>query len=139
VSFKGHHKHSLYLIANSELPNFSQREMLMVGNVARYHRKAHPADHHHYFTIMSESERDRTTKLAAILRVADALDREHLQRVTGVMAKIGEQEVSLWVEGTAGALLEGWTLRKKSNLFSKVFNLGVSLRFLGEDQAVESA
>ncbi len=139
VSFKGHHKHSLYLIANSELPSFSQREMLMVGNVARYHRKAHPADHHHYFTIMSESERDRTTKLAAILRVADALDREHLQRVTGVVAKIGEQEVSLWVDGTAGALLEGWTLRKKSNLFSKVFNLGVSLRFLGEDQAVESA
>jgi exopolyphosphatase/guanosine-5'-triphosphate,3'-diphosphate pyrophosphatase len=138
VSYKGHHKHSLYLLCHSELPSFSHREMLMVANVARYHRKAHPQPHHHYFVLMSEEERERVTKLAAILRVADSLDREHVQRVTGVKVKIGDDDVSLWLDGTAGALLEGWALKKKANLFSKVFGRTVSLRFLGEEQSVET-
>jgi exopolyphosphatase/guanosine-5'-triphosphate,3'-diphosphate pyrophosphatase len=137
VSFKGHHKHSLYLIANSELPTFSQREMLMVGNVARYHRKGHPAEHHHFFMSLSEGERDRVARLAALLRVADSLDREHLQKVTGVTVKISEHEVALWVDGTAGALLESWTLRKKASLFARIFDRGVTLRYLGEERVAE--
>ena len=139
VSFKGHHKHSLYLISNSELPDFSDREMLMVANVARYHRKAHPQTHHHAFVALSEEEQVRVTKLAAMLRVADSLDREHTQRVTGVNAKINDEEVALWLDGTAGLLLEGWTLKKKSALFEKVFGRKVSLRFLGEEQPIEDS
>ena len=134
VSFKGHHKHSLYLICNTELPNFGDREMLLVANVARYHRKAHPQDHHHFFTILDEGERSRVTRLAALLRVADALDREHRQRVTGVTAKVTDDEVALWLDGTAGALLEGFTVQKKANLFQQTFDRTVSLRFLGEHQ-----
>jgi exopolyphosphatase / guanosine-5'-triphosphate,3'-diphosphate pyrophosphatase len=137
VSFKGHHKHSLYLISNSELPGFSQREMLMVGNVTRYHRKAHPAPHHHYFTTLPESDRERVTRLAAVLRLADALDSEHRQQIKGVTARVEGDELALWVDGTAGALLGGLSLRRKSNLFTKVFGLGVRLRFLGEEQPIE--
>ncbi len=134
VSYKGHHKHSLYLILNTELPNFSHREMLLVANVARYHRKAHPQEHHHYFMALEEGERERVTRLAAILRVADALDREHRQRVTGVTAKVSDSEVALWLDGTAGALLEGFTVQKKANLFQQTFGRAVNLRFLGEHQ-----
>jgi exopolyphosphatase/guanosine-5'-triphosphate,3'-diphosphate pyrophosphatase len=137
VSFKGHHKHSLYLISNSELSTFSQREMRLIANVARYHRKAHPGEHHEHFMTLSEDERETVTKLAAILRVADSLDREHLQRVTGVTAKVSDDEVALWLEGTAGALLEGWTTRHKGNLFTKVFGRKIRLRYLGEEQVVE--
>jgi exopolyphosphatase/guanosine-5'-triphosphate,3'-diphosphate pyrophosphatase len=136
VSYKGHHKHSLYLISHSELPNFSQNEMLMVANVARYHRKAHPQPHHHAFVSLTAEEQERVTRLAAILRIADSLDREHTQRVNGVNVKISNDEVSLWLDGTAGVLLEGWSLRKKSNLFSKIFGRTVSLRFLGEEQPI---
>jgi exopolyphosphatase/guanosine-5'-triphosphate,3'-diphosphate pyrophosphatase len=137
VSFKGHHKHSLYLISNSELSTFSQREMRLIANVARYHRKAHPGEHHEHFLALSEDERETVTKLAAILRVADSLDREHLQRVTGVTARVGDEEISLWLEGTAGALLEGWTTRRKGNLLTKVFDRKIRLRYLGEEQVVE--
>jgi exopolyphosphatase/guanosine-5'-triphosphate,3'-diphosphate pyrophosphatase len=77
------------------------------------------------------------TRLAALLRVADSLDREHLQKVSGVTVKIREHEVALWVEGTAGALLESWTLRKKASLFAKIFDHGVTLRYLGEERAAE--
>jgi exopolyphosphatase/guanosine-5'-triphosphate,3'-diphosphate pyrophosphatase len=139
VSYKGHHKHSLYLISHSELPSFSQSEMMLVANVARYHRKAHPQPHHHAFVALSSEDKDRVTKLASILRIADSLDREHTQRVTGVKVKIGDDEVSLWLDGTAGLLLEGWTLKKKANLFSEVFGRSISLRFLGEEQAMKEA
>ena len=136
VSFKGHHKHSQYLISHTELPNFSDREMQLVADVARYHRKAHPADHHPSFMALDESERVRVTKLASLLRVADALDREHVQRVTDLTAKLSDDELTLWLDGTAGLLMEGWSLKKKANLFHKIFGRKVKLRFLGEEQAV---
>ncbi len=139
VSFKGHHKHSLYLISNTELPNFGAGDMMMVANVARYHRKAHPQEHHQYFINLDESERERVTRLAALLRVADALDREHRQRVTGVTARVSADEVALWLDGTAGALLEGLTVQNKANLFQRVFGREINLRFLGEHQDSESA
>jgi exopolyphosphatase/guanosine-5'-triphosphate,3'-diphosphate pyrophosphatase len=138
VSYQAHHKHSLYLISNTELPNFSRRDMEMVANVARYHRKAHPADHHPAFTALTEGEQVRVSRLAALLRLADALDREHVQRVSDLTARIGPDELTLWIDGTAGLLLEGWSLKKKANLFTKVFGRKVTLRFLGTDQTVEA-
>jgi exopolyphosphatase/guanosine-5'-triphosphate,3'-diphosphate pyrophosphatase len=113
--------------------------MLMVANVARYHRKAHPQPHHHAFAMLSSDEQERVTKLASILRIADSLDREHTQRVTGVNVMIADDEVSLWLDGTAGLLLEGWTMKQKANLFSLLFGRTISLRFLGEEQPIEKA
>ncbi len=78
------------------------REMQLVANVARYHREAHPADHHLGFMALDESERVRVTKLASLLRVADALDREHVQRVTDLTAKLSDDELTLWLDGTPG-------------------------------------
>jgi len=137
VSYNGHHKHSLYLISHSELPGFDPKHMLMIANVARYHRKAHPQPHHHAFAALSPDDQDVVTKLASILRIADSLDREHTQRVTGVNVMIGDGEVSLWLDGTAGLLLESWTLKRKANLFSKLFGRKIALRFLGEEQPIE--
>jgi exopolyphosphatase/guanosine-5'-triphosphate,3'-diphosphate pyrophosphatase len=135
VSFKGHHKHSLYLISHTELPSFSHHDMAMVANVARYHRKAHPREHHHFFMALDEHERERVTKLAALLRVADALDREHVQRVTDLTARLSDAELTLWLDGTSGLLMENWSLKKKADLFRKVFGRKVKLRFLGEENA----
>ncbi len=137
VSFQAHHKHSQYLISHSELPNFSHHEMQLVANVARYHRKAHPGDHHPAFMALDENERVRVTRLASLLRVADALDREHVQRVADLTAKLSDDALTLWLDGTAGLLMEGWSMKKKANLFHKVFERKVKLRFLGEEQAVE--
>jgi exopolyphosphatase/guanosine-5'-triphosphate,3'-diphosphate pyrophosphatase len=138
VSFKGHHKHSLYLISHSELPSFTQSEMRLVANVARYHRKAHPAPHHTAFTDLDASEQDRVLRLGAMLRVADSLDREHMQRVRIVQARIGEHEVTLHLEGPVGALLEGWAFKKKSQLFGKVFGKKLRLRFLEQGERREA-
>ena len=84
MSHKGHHKHSLYLISRSELPGFTPQEMLVVGNIARYHRKGAPSTLHPEFLLLPPGERDRVRKLSALLRIADALDKEHRQKITRI-------------------------------------------------------
>jgi len=134
VSYKGHHKHSLYLIGHSELPSFSHNEMQLVANVGRYHRKSEPAPRHPAFMELSEEERTRVTGLAALLRLADALDREHVQRVRSVSVKLSDQEVTLWLDGVGDLLLEGWAMKRKAQMFSRVFERKVRLRMVGEER-----
>jgi exopolyphosphatase/guanosine-5'-triphosphate,3'-diphosphate pyrophosphatase len=126
ISKKGHHKHSFYLLSRSELPGLSPTEMLIVANLARYHRKTLPRTSHPEFTRLSEANRDRTRRLAALLRIADALDRTHIQSVKEVKASAGSKEVKLKLDCTGDCLLERWALNQKKNLFEKVFARTVS-------------
>ena len=137
VGYKKHHKHSLYLIANSEVPELTQRETEIVANLARYHRKGVPAEHHEAFTALPADDRDRVVKLASILRIADALDREHLQAVRGVTAKVtrgGKLKLDLDADGDL--LLERWALRRKADLFALTFGLEVVVP--GDERATET-
>jgi exopolyphosphatase/guanosine-5'-triphosphate,3'-diphosphate pyrophosphatase len=127
LSYRKHHKHSLYLIYNSELPNFSPSEIPMVALVARYHRRAEPKGSHYLFEDLKGKDRARVRKLAAILRLADALDREHLQRVEEVLAHMDGDELHLSVVGRGDLLLEQWALQKKARLFESVFDAHVRL------------
>jgi len=126
ISKKGHHKHYFYLISRSELPGLSPTDMLMVANIARYHRKNIPRPTHPEFMRLSEANRDRATRLAAILRIADALDRTHLQSVDGVEAEAGSEQVRLRLECNGDCLLERWALSQKKGLFEKIFARTVS-------------
>jgi exopolyphosphatase/guanosine-5'-triphosphate,3'-diphosphate pyrophosphatase len=127
VSRKRHHKHSLYLISQSELPGFAPGEMWLVANVARYHRKGEPTTDHDSFERLDAGERARVTRLSALLRVADALDREHLQAVRALHARVREGELVLEVEAEGDLLLERWALRQKAGLFTSTFGLEVRL------------
>jgi exopolyphosphatase / guanosine-5'-triphosphate,3'-diphosphate pyrophosphatase len=128
VSHKKHHKHTLYLVANSELPGFTPREILLVANVARYHRKGEPAPHHPEYTALDEEERERVRKLASLLRIAAALDKEHRQRVRGLNARFDGSEVSLELQGEGDLLLERWALQQNRELFERTFGIDVGIR-----------
>jgi exopolyphosphatase/guanosine-5'-triphosphate,3'-diphosphate pyrophosphatase len=121
VSYRKHHKHSLYLIAQSELPGFSAEQMLLTANIARYHRKAEPGPTHPDFADLPRGDQRRVRKLAALLRVADALDREHLQAVRGIRARGAGRTVRLRVDGTGDRVLERWALRRKAGLFERTY------------------
>ena len=127
ISYKKHHKHSLYIIEQSELPGLTTAEIRMVANVARYHRKSGPADHHESFMQLTEDERARVTRLSALLRIADALDREHAQRVERVTARVRGKKLELHVEGVGDLLLERWAVQKKADIFEDTFDLTVSV------------
>jgi len=78
---ESHHKHSLYLIQNSELTGFSEAERVVIANVARYHHGLPPKDRHLEYGVLNPADRETVLKLGAIVRLADALDRSHEGRV----------------------------------------------------------
>lgn len=87
IAHESHHKHSFYLIENSELTGFSEGERGMIANIARYHRGSHPKQRHSPYMALSAADRDTVCRLAGILRLADALDRRHDNRVKDVLCK----------------------------------------------------
>jgi exopolyphosphatase/guanosine-5'-triphosphate,3'-diphosphate pyrophosphatase len=127
VGYKKHHKHSLYLISQSEIPEFTPGEIDIIANLARYHRKGVPTADHEAFTRLPEDDRARVVKLSSLLRIADALDREHIQAVSEVRARIEKDRVILELEGTGDMLLERWALRRKGGLFTDTFGLQLEI------------
>ena len=128
VSREKHHKHSHYLILNSDIPGFTLRQLRITADIARYHRKSEPAMRHESFAALSKNDRRVVEVLTAILRLADALDREHLQNVTSVKVTIEPKTIVLRPTGKGDLLLEQWALKNRSKLFSRLFNRTVRTR-----------
>jgi exopolyphosphatase/guanosine-5'-triphosphate,3'-diphosphate pyrophosphatase len=128
VRYDGHHKHSFYLIQNSDIIGLTPDERAIVANIARYHRKSPPDPSHPNFRDLDKDARGKVRSLAAILRIADALDREHLGKVKSVRARVDSHKgkLLLVVEGDEDRELEEWTVRAKSELLRDVFDLDVA-------------
>lgn len=127
ISYRRHHKHSMYLILNSDLPGLADEDVPLVALIARYHRRAEPSDDHELWSGLKEDARARVRKLASIVRVADALDREHLQRVERIEAHVEKESVVLDLTGRGDLLLEHWAIRRKAKMFRSTFGLEVTL------------
>src|SRR5581483_6740540 len=95
VRYDGHHKHSYYLIQHSDIMGLTPDERAVVANVARYHRKSPPDPAHPNFRDLDKDARGKVRSLAAILRIADALDREHLGKVKSVHARVDSHKGKL--------------------------------------------
>ncbi|MBI1853315.1 MAG: Ppx/GppA family phosphatase [Planctomycetes bacterium] len=130
VSDVDHHKHTQYLVAHSELQGFTRNEVAVIANVARYHRKSLPRDRHPGFTALGMEEREIVRKLAAILRLADALDRSHACAIADVEVSIGPQVAEVRARSRGSIELERLATRHKSDLFERVFGRRVRLRDL---------
>lgn len=120
---KGHHKTALRFIRGSALLPFDDHERLVIGSIARYHRKALPKQSHEHFASLSPDEQDRVRALAAILRTADGLDRTHRNVVRDVRCEIDDTVVTVicTVAGTA-TYERAAALKKGRPLFTEVFD-----------------
>lgn len=127
ISYRRHHKHSWYIISNADLPGLSPGGVQVAALVARYHRRAEPDPSHPGYGELSREDREAVRKLAAFLRVADALDREHIARVTSLQAHLMNGELLLDLETRGDLALEEWALRKKGRMFENVYGLKVRL------------
>ncbi len=128
VSSRGHHKHSYYLITSSELFGLRQRELEIIANVARYHRRALPQRSHTPFVSLERDERMIVSKLGAILRVANALDKEHLQKVTELKVTREGDQVVLIAQNVSDLTMERAALAGRSDFFTEIFGKKVVLR-----------
>ncbi|MGE3780529.1 MAG: HD domain-containing protein, partial [Pirellulaceae bacterium] len=128
VSFQSHHKHSMYLIRNSELFGLGRKDVLLVALVARYHRRASPQPDHEGYSTLERDERVTVAKLAAVLRVALALDESRSQRITDFRLVREEGRLVLVVPDVDDLSLEQLTLRQNGSLFEEVFGTPLLLR-----------
>ena len=125
---KGHHKKSLNIIRESVGLPFSYRKRLMVGSIARYHRRTLPdVSHYHYFAL-APRDRKIVLGLSAILRVADGLDAAHRQAIIHVACKITPTEIIVYYKAKSPAAVELQAAAAKSNLMKRVFNRTIGIQ-----------
>jgi exopolyphosphatase / guanosine-5'-triphosphate,3'-diphosphate pyrophosphatase len=115
VAQSARHKHSLYLIRNADLDGWTPRELLMVANVARYHRKALPSERHDDYMALEAADRAVVRRLAALLRVAEGLDADHLQVVEQV--EVVDEGPQLRLELRARDDPDLWAAGQNADLF----------------------
>ncbi|PKL81902.1 MAG: exopolyphosphatase [Ignavibacteriae bacterium HGW-Ignavibacteriae-3] len=123
ISHTNHHHHSFYIIKNSEMLGFNETEISVIAHVARYHRKSHPKQSHDEFSSLTEKTQTIIKKLAAILRVVDALDRTHSNVILRIDSAIKKNEVilKLVTDELKDPEIELWNLERRKGLFEEVF------------------
>jgi exopolyphosphatase/guanosine-5'-triphosphate,3'-diphosphate pyrophosphatase len=127
VSNRSHHKHSYYLIANSEIFGLNREEITLVAHVARYHRRSGPKPSHLEYMSLPREARVTVTKLAALLRVADALARGHVRRADELRFERQKDDLIVCIPGAADLLLEERALEAKADLFEDIYGMKVRL------------
>lgn len=124
-----HHKHSYYLIRNSQIPGLGENDVNLAAVVARYHRRGSPKKSHQEYIQLDSTERVVVSKLAAILRVADALDRSHNAKFENFEIKIEPGKMIICPDAMAMDLAaEVMALKSKSDLFNDIY--GIKVEFL---------
>ena len=126
IEARRHHKHSFRLIKETPLPDFDDEERHEIATIARYHRRALPSVDHEEYAALNRPARKRVSALAALLRIADALDFSHDSRVLHLAAELTlcnkeTWAISLWSRPLADLDEELEHANEKADLFEKVF------------------
>ncbi|MBI3357882.1 MAG: Ppx/GppA family phosphatase [Nitrospirae bacterium] len=120
INPRQHHKHAYYLIKHSDLGGLTADEIEVVANVARYHRRAMPAFKHEGFGSLGHRLKGVVKILAALLRIADGLDRTHFSVVQTVHVTCGKT-ITIEAVVSGDAEMELWAAKNRADLFEQVF------------------
>ncbi len=127
INPKKHHHHSQYIILNSEIFGLSRADVEVVGLLARYHRHGAPTIAEPTYALLNQGDRLRVQKLAALLRVAEAMERAHSRRIRSFTVRQNGRRLELLVPDVADLTLENLALRTKGALFSDIFGQDIIL------------
>jgi exopolyphosphatase/guanosine-5'-triphosphate,3'-diphosphate pyrophosphatase len=128
VSGTAHHKHSAYLVANSDLPGFTDKERLTIAALCRFHRKSMPQARHSHFQALELDSRRAVNYLAPILRIADALDRGHEQKVRNITSVAPDGNINLQVEAEMDPDLEIWAAGEVAEVFLEIYGQPLTIQ-----------
>jgi exopolyphosphatase/guanosine-5'-triphosphate,3'-diphosphate pyrophosphatase len=137
INLASSHKHSYYILMNTDFSFFSEREKLMMATLARYHRKSPPKVGHDGYDLLTIEERKTLDALASILRLADALDAPHDQGVRWLKCQWGPGKVRIHVELRHGSTLDQEVIADKAKLFESLYRVSISVSPLQEKQTVK--
>ncbi len=128
VSDTRHHRHSLYLVANSDLPGFNNSERMFIANLCRYHRKNMPKPSQDNFSQLDSGQRAALLRLIPLLRIADSLDRSQRQVVESIEATIESEHVAVTLQAAGDAALEQWAAEQHKAVFADVYGKDLVVR-----------
>jgi exopolyphosphatase/guanosine-5'-triphosphate,3'-diphosphate pyrophosphatase len=128
VSNTGHHKHSAYLVANSDMPGFTNKERLTIAALCRFHRKSMPEARHSHYQALDPEARRQVLLLAPLLRIADSLDRAHEQKVRDVTSALRDGNLNLFIHAEDDVDLEIWSANEAAKTFRDVYGKSLSLQ-----------
>jgi exopolyphosphatase / guanosine-5'-triphosphate,3'-diphosphate pyrophosphatase len=122
VDYDDHHKHSRYLILNAGLPGFTPVEVAIIAQAARYHRKGMP-DPGPLRALFGEGDAERLDRCAALLRLAEDLERSRDQLVRGTRISLhDENELELQLIADGEAVVPRWAASRERELFARAFH-----------------
>lgn len=129
VHRKSHHRHGEYLIRNADIPGLRGWRRDMVAALVRYHNcKSEPQVEHASYAALEGPRRRQVRLLASLLRIAEKLESEHVQRVAGVDVEIAGHRAVFLIRAAEGTRLDIAGLERKSDLFEREFHLRAEFR-----------
>ena len=127
VNARAHHKHGEYLVRHADIPGLSKHQQAVVACLVRYHADSTPAPRHRLYSSLAEPDRTRVRQLAALLRIAVALDAGATQAVRRLDVKIQRRAIVIRMVTSSEAQVNLRELRRKAKFFERQF--GMPLRF----------
>jgi exopolyphosphatase/guanosine-5'-triphosphate,3'-diphosphate pyrophosphatase len=125
VADASHHKHSYYLVGNSDMSGFTNRERELIANLCRYHRKSMPSPTHTNWQGLTAEDKRILLMLIPLLRLAENLDVSHEQRVESLSCRIRDSEVLLQLGSGEDISLEQWAAQRAGEAFRQVYGLPI--------------
>ncbi len=129
IDFYDHHKHGAYLVLQHTLAGWSHREQALLALLVRYHRKGRPRPGA-LAAVLEPGDAERLVRLAAILRLAEHLERGRSGRVRRLEVEVGADTVTLRVGGPENPWVEVWEAQKDGALFERAFGLRLAVQSL---------
>jgi exopolyphosphatase/guanosine-5'-triphosphate,3'-diphosphate pyrophosphatase len=126
VDYDDHHKHSRYLILSAGLPGFDRREVALVAQAARYHRKGMP-DFGDLSPLAQDGDDERLDRLSILLRLAEDLERSRDQSVRAAHVATDDGTIRLELEADGSAAVERWAAQREVDLFARAFGLDLKV------------
>jgi exopolyphosphatase/guanosine-5'-triphosphate,3'-diphosphate pyrophosphatase len=127
ISYTSHHRHSYYLIKNGDLRGFEPEEIDVMALVARYHRRGTPKKTHEEYAQLRPPLRRTVRLLAAILRLAESLDRSHAQVVSALELHDREEDALVELRTSGDAELELWAAQRHVEPFEELMQKPIRL------------
>ncbi len=128
INIRSNHKHAMYLIRHSELFGLSRKDVLLIALVARYHRRSSPLPQHEGYSTLNRSDRVAVSKLAAILRLAIALDDSRSQRINDISCRVDGKKLVITTTDVEDVSLEQLAFRQSGSLFEETYGLLAQIR-----------
>ncbi len=127
IADASHHKHSQYIIQHSEIFGLSKSDTDLIALIARYHRNSPPKPSHAIYRDLDTQQQMRVSKIASLLRIADALDSRHLSLNEPITIELTPEILHIHLIGYNDARVERISMKSKGDLFQNIFGLEIHL------------